>query len=575
MATAASAVGVGATVEALQNIDGVEKWFTGKVSAIDADGKYTVLFDDGDTDDSVPAHELRPLHLPVEAPPVAFAVGDSIEALLNEDGVDTWLEGKVTSIDQEGFYTVVFPDDEVIDRVPEHEVRPLPGQTPLEAALRLSYSPGVTRHRESEYAAITAFLNGRIEADAGGKIYICGGPGLGKTLHVDRAVEECKRRSEADEESEDEVPKSRKPKKSGEKKAPPEFVFLRGTVFRDDKDFLVAVATALSERGSYQKKAWVEWESVKSTFKTSATELLGDGISNAATKPAAWRTYPPNLVVVVIDEIDALVPFAAAALKRLFSIADAPKSRLVLVGIANAIDVPRHVSDLVCENIVFDPYNYEELVAILKQRVGPFDAFDERAMEYAARKVAATTGDARRVFEVCAKAFSLARQQSEEAAFSQQSLDSASSPRRPVVRVTIAHAAAAVRDIMGSSLSRKVEAMTFQAHLMLAAALKLSKASQNSCFTRGDLAAEYARHATGATRTATGQTGETFDEVAASGLIVAASTTSQDGAPALKRPRTSGAAAAKSQPFRLFFDAEDVVAAMRDVASSAALDAFR
>ena len=54
-------------------------------------------------------------------------------------------------------------------------------------ALRLSHVPGSTRHRESEYESILRFFQGRLSRREGGSLYVCGAPGTGKTLHVEKA----------------------------------------------------------------------------------------------------------------------------------------------------------------------------------------------------------------------------------------------------------------------------------------------------------------------------------------------------------------------------------------------------
>lgn len=55
----------------------------------------------------------------------------------------------------------------------------------VELALQLSFSPPTPKHREAESARIEGFLQQCIAKKQGGTLYVCGGPGTGKTLHVE------------------------------------------------------------------------------------------------------------------------------------------------------------------------------------------------------------------------------------------------------------------------------------------------------------------------------------------------------------------------------------------------------
>jgi cell division control protein 6 len=134
-------------------------------------------------------------------------------------------------------------------------------------------------------------------------------------------------------------------------------------------------------------------------------------------------------------------------LYKLFEWASRPRSTLLLLGIANSIDLterflPRLRQRLRCssaangassgaehvvtpepELLIFSPYNHESLKAIVQARlvragwrVGPARAgedeewcsegepgheFSTAALELCCRKVHATSGDARRVLELC------------------------------------------------------------------------------------------------------------------------------------------------------------------------------
>ena len=90
---------------------------------------------------------------------------------------------------------------------------------------------------------------------------------------------------------------------------------------------------------------------------------------------SATATGGGGMCFVVIDELDQLLGRDHEALHALFEWAAAPSSRLVLLGIANSLDMiqrflPRlRARNAVPASLTFPPYAAEELASILKQRV--------------------------------------------------------------------------------------------------------------------------------------------------------------------------------------------------------------
>ena len=136
---------------------------------------------------------------------------------------------------------------------------------------------------------------------------------------------------------------------------------------------------------------------------------------------------------MVLDEIDHLLPTsgssASSVIASLFSLALEPSSRLVLIGIANSLDLTqRHItlqSDGLegkePELLHFRPFQSDEMVAIVKARlrqlhIQPSNRTDEilplpiimpAALELAAKKVAAVTGDLRSFLTLMRRAVEL------------------------------------------------------------------------------------------------------------------------------------------------------------------------
>lgn len=118
---------------------------------------------------------------------------------------------------------------------------------------------------------------------------------------------------------------------------------------------------------------------------------------------------------VVLDEMDKLVhsslqdTSSTRTIFELFLLAKLPSIRLVLVGIANSLDMKdRFLSrlnlrrDLMPQTVVFQPYTSDEMYNIVMKRLSSLEecVFNPIAVKYAAQKCSGNTGDLRKLFDV-------------------------------------------------------------------------------------------------------------------------------------------------------------------------------
>ncbi|VDP77246.1 unnamed protein product [Echinostoma caproni] len=124
-------------------------------------------------------------------------------------------------------------------------------------------------------------------------------------------------------------------------------------------------------------------------------------------------------VILVIDELDLLCTRRQDVLYNLFdwpSRSSRGRWPLIVLAIANTMDLPerllhpRVASRLGMTRLTFAPYSHEQLVHIIRTRLaGTVRAvFQEKAIELASRKVAAVSGDVRRVLDICRRAAEIA-----------------------------------------------------------------------------------------------------------------------------------------------------------------------
>ncbi|XAR60383.1 hypothetical protein NMG60_11033733 [Bertholletia excelsa] len=263
-------------------------------------------------------------------------------------------------------------------KIPEH-VR-CRKQTELErakATLLLATLPKSLPCRNKEMEEITAFIKGAICDDQclGRCLYIHGVPGTGKTMSVLAVMRNLK--SEVD---------------AGNIR-PYCFVEINGLKLASPENIYRVIYEALSGHRVSWKKAF---------------HLLNERFSNGI-KGGKEDNRP---CILLIDELDLLVTRNQSVLYNILDWPTKPCSKLVVIGIANTMDLPEKLlprisSRMGIQRLCFGPYNYQQLQEIISTRLKGIDAFEKQAIEFASRKVAAVSGDARRALEICRRAAEL------------------------------------------------------------------------------------------------------------------------------------------------------------------------
>lgn len=187
---------------------------------------------------------------------------------------------------------------------------------------------------------------------------------------------------------------------------------------------------AYSERNKVQS-AHINCMSIKSSKDLYVTLLSALGQASDLTEADAIKAlqacFMPKaksapVYLVTLDEIDHILTMGLESLYRVFEWSLQKSSRLVLVGIANALDLtdrflPRLKSkNLKPDLLPFLPYTAAQIKNIITTRlkslmpVGkeifvPF--IHPAAIELCSRKVSSQTGDLRKAFEICRRALDL------------------------------------------------------------------------------------------------------------------------------------------------------------------------
>ncbi|KAL5290488.1 ORC1 family protein [Megaselia abdita] len=239
--------------------------------------------------------------------------------------------------------------------------------------LHVSAIPSSLPCRESEFNNIYQFLEGKIQDQCGGCIYVSGVPGTGKTATVTGVIRELQKEVKRDE------------------LLPFDFIEINGMRLTEPRQAYVEI---------YKKL----------TGKTLSWEHAHSLLEKRFTTSAPHR----KTIVLLVDELDILCNRRQDVVYNLLDWPTKSAARLVVVTIANTMDLPERLlmgkvtSRLGLTRLTFQPYTHKQLQEIVTARICGSDSFKSDAVQLVARKVAAVSGDCRRALDICRRATEIA-----------------------------------------------------------------------------------------------------------------------------------------------------------------------
>ncbi|XP_014204118.1 cell division control protein 6 homolog [Copidosoma floridanum] len=223
--------------------------------------------------------------------------------------------------------------------------------------------------REEEMAKMTEFIEDHLNQKTSASMYISGPPGTGKTACLLRTI-----------------------KKPNLKEA--------------------------------LKIIYINCTSMKSAtviYNEIALQLQLMSGKNGKNSKKVIETYLKNsskMLLLVLDEMDQLETKSQSVLYSIFEWPAIPKAQLMLIGIANALDLTDRILPRLqakCELkptlLQFKPYSKQQIVDIINKRLEESDVkdvFTGTAVQLLAGKVAAVSGDIRRALDICRRGVEIA-----------------------------------------------------------------------------------------------------------------------------------------------------------------------
>ena len=229
--------------------------------------------------------------------------------------------------------------------------------------------------RESEFDFILEQILLAIQDNQGSCLYISGVPGTGKTATIKKVIQMLQAAVDNDE------------------MAPFKFVEINGMAISETNQAYHRLYEGIFEHSTGQAKC---------------TKLLDSYFRNRGENDDPYA-------IVLLDELDYLINRKQSLVYNFFEWPSLPNSRLIVIAIANTMDLPERVlsnkvaSRLGMCRINFAPYTHPQLLEIIQFYLEKNSSiFTNNALELMARKICAISGDARRLLEVAKRAIELA-----------------------------------------------------------------------------------------------------------------------------------------------------------------------
>ncbi|KAL4835151.1 hypothetical protein H8958_016173 [Nasalis larvatus] len=273
--------------------------------------------------------------------------------------------------------------------------------------------------REREMDVIRNFLREHICGKKAGSLYLSGAPGTGKTACLSRILQDLK---------------------------------------KELKGFKTIMLNCMSLR------------SAQAVFPAIAQEICQEEVSKPAGKDMMRKlekhmtAEKGPMIVLVLDEMDQLDSKGQDVLYTLFEWPWLSNSRLVLIGIANTLDLtdrilPRLQAREKCKPqlLNFPPYTRNQIVAILQDRltqVSRDQVLDNAAIQFCARKVSAVSGDVRKALDVCRRAIEIVESDVKSQTVLKP-LSECKSPSEPLIpkRVGLIHISQVMSEVDGNRMT--------------------------------------------------------------------------------------------------------------------------
>ncbi|CAN1175597.1 Cell division control protein 6 homolog B [Linum perenne] len=326
----------------------------------------------------------------------------------------------------------------------------------VKEALHVSTAPATVVCREDEQRRVFDFCKECVEKEQSGSLYVCGCPGTGKSLSMEKVSNRL-------------IDWAR----DGGVQSP---------------EVLSINCTALTSSSQIFSKI-ADMVSMKTKMKGTTTPL--QHLQKLYSQPQESK-----MLLIIADELDYLITKDRAVLHDLFMLTTLPFSRCILIGIANAIDLADRflpkLQSLNCKPLVitFKAYSKDQILRILQERLIsiPHVVFNPQALELCARKVAAASGDMRKALSVSRSAVEILEADVRDSTDDMNPASSVDKQEKSIVKVD--HMAAALSKAFASPLVDTIQSLPQHQQIILCSAVKFFRGGKKDTIV-GELNKSY------------------------------------------------------------------------------------
>jgi cell division control protein 6 len=332
---------------------------------------------------------------------------------------------------------------------PMHAATPSTVITTAKSLFSRSTQGGRLIGRDSERSQLQSFVRSRLDSRSGGCLYISGPPGCGKSALLTEMM---------------------------------------GELAGDEKICI--------------KKAWINCMSLhtpSSIYAALLDSFQSSGTDLSDLESLFINSKKSQAYVLILDEIDHLL--SHDLLPTLFELSLRKNSRLILIGIANALDLadrflPRlKAKNLEPELLPFLPYTAPQISEVLTARLRSLLTSAEQeadpnflpfvhpaAIQLLSKKVAGASGDLRKAFDILRRALELVEmethaklraQQQQQQQQQEPSFSSVLSPARKALAETSLNSPAATRTVLHTNWTASTAPRATLAHVAKASSSSL------------------------------------------------------------------------------------------------------
>ncbi|KAH8319443.1 hypothetical protein KR067_008996 [Drosophila pandora] len=321
--------------------------------------------------------------------------------------------------------------------------------------------------REEQLQELREFFTSHLETQTSGSLYVSGQPGTGKTACLS--------------------------------------LLLRDPEFSKRLQRVYINCTSIASVGAVYKKLCSELQlKVSGRTERDHMEAIQRHLRTAK-----------KMLLLVLDEIDQLCTSRQEVLYTIFEWPALPGARLLLVGIANSLDLTDRAlmrlnarCELKPRLMHFPPYSKQQIVEIFKSRLAEaevLDVFPPVTLQLLAAKVSAISGDVRRALDIGRRVVEIAEQQKRdgEKEFNMKALDldgkdkeEAQEKQDTLKPVQVTQVAAVLNKVYGASQNLEADiedAFPLQQKLMLCTLVLMLRNERNKDISIGRLHEVYRR----------------------------------------------------------------------------------